>query len=266
MPDMKRINGWVDAINNYYAFALLVYTVALFAASYSNVFVLVFILATPVVAVWGGYLTKSYFDRRTLRHGFRIETDVMSYEIGANRRYKLHYDTKLKAGRDNLMVYPISYQWTGSGDESIPKIKGKGLQLMAPVTGGRKPAAYGTSSSSTDGDWRFWFIALNPPVHKGDIVDINYTQEFFDKRGEANPCLYYFARIPMKRLTLNVMFAKGATPSEVTCSYIKPSRPDRPFETTGVEYDRAKHWATWVIENPKVGYCYRINWKNEKKS
>jgi hypothetical protein len=65
----------------------------------------------------------------------------------------------------------------------------------------------------------------------------------------------------MQRLELNVKFNKKTLPNKVTSSIIKPSNPERPFAKTGVEYSRDKQWATWVIDNPKRGYCYRIHWE-----
>lgn len=261
MPNMKKINDWIGAINNYYAFALLMYGAALYISSQSQMFVIVFMIATPVIAGWGGYLLKSFIDRRTLRHGFKVRSELMEYQIKPNRRYTLRYNTKLEARVDHSMVYSYSYQWTGDGDEAIPKVQGKGLQLMSPISASRKLAAYRISSDSTTGDWRYWFIAINPPVHRNDVIEINYIQDFYDKKNRARPYLYYFIRIPLDRLTLSVSFPKGDAPKRVSCSYIKPSSPNRPYETTGVEYDTTKNWATWTIDNPKLGYCYRIHWE-----
>ena len=204
--------------------------------------------------------------RRNQRHGFRIISDVMSYEINGNHKYTLRYATTIKAANDHLMVYPIGYRWTGSGVEAIPKLNGKGQQLLTPLQPRHKGSAikiapYEAPTVSTEGDWHYWFIALNPPVHKGEVVEIKYTQEFQDKKGMARPYLYYFVRTPMKQLELNVKFPANALPTSISSSYIKPSDPNRPYLKPGVEYDPDKQWATWVIERPKKGYCYRIHWQ-----
>lgn len=261
---MKKVNQWIDTINNYYAFALLVYTAALFVAGYTNLFFAVFITATPVIAGWSGYLLKGYIDKRNLLHGFRVESNIITYEVNQSHRYILHYDMKLKAGRDHRMMYPITYQWSGSGEESIPKLKSKHMRLMVPYQTSRKSPATGLSLGS-DSNWKYWFIALDPPAHKDDSVSIDYSQDFYDKKGKALPQLYYVVRVPMKRLVLNVSFAKGLEPRRVACSYTKPSRFDRQYESTGVEYDRTRRWATWTINNPKVGYHYKISWDFSKK-
>lgn len=266
MPNMKKINDWINAINNYYAFALLLYGAALYVSSLSHAFVIVFMIATPVIAGWGGYLFKSFIDKRTLRHGFKVRSEQIEYQIQAGRRYALRYKTKLEAHADSLMVYSYSYQWTGEGDESMPKLRGKGMQLMSPLTATRKLVPYHIASGSTTGDWRYWFIAINPPTNKGDVIEIDYTQDFYDKKNEAKPYLYHFVRVPMERLTLSVSFSKNDTPTDVEGSFIKPSQPSRPYAASGVEYDPSRRWATWTIEHPKVGYCYRIHWKSDKKA
>ncbi|HEX6258661.1 MAG TPA: hypothetical protein VFZ48_04230, partial [Candidatus Saccharimonadales bacterium] len=200
------------------------------------------------------------------RHGFSIVSDNMSYEISPNNRSVLRFATKIKAGDNHLMVYPIGYQWTGSGEESVPKVTGKHQQLLTLTQKQRgrhtlKPVPYEATAVSTDGDWHYWFIALNPPVHKGDVIEIKYSQEFHDKKGQARPYLYYFVRTPMKQLELNVKFPTSMRPKLVSSSFIKPSEPSRPYPKAGVVYDPHKQWATWVIEKPKKGYCYRIHWQ-----
>lgn len=264
--ELKKVQKWIEAINTYYAFALLLYATALYLASHSHLFMWVLIIATPILAGWSGFLLKAYVDRIYNRHGFRILEDAVTYEIAYKHKYLLHFKTKLKGAADHLMSYPVSYQWTGSGQPAVPELTAKGQQLLALVhrradkNGLAKVAPY-VFTTSAQGDWHYWFIAFNPPVNKGDIVEIKYSQEFIDTKGIAKPCLYHFVRTPIKRLELNVKFSKNDLPVTVRGSYFKPSDPRRPYQSADVRYDPDKQWATWVIERPKKGYCYRIDWQ-----
>ncbi len=264
--EVKRLHKSIEAINTYYAFFIMLYAIALYIASNSHIFPWVFFLATPVLAGWTGYLLKSYLERRNERHGFKILSNVMTYEIGEDRTYKLRYSMKLKACRDHLMVFPIGHQWTGSGQESIPQLLNPGQSLLSMVdkyydeSDTAKLAPY-RLNTTTEKDWSYWFIAFNPPLHKGEMVDVKYIQTFTDKKGTAKPYLYYFVRTPMKRLELNVKFPATMKPVSVTAHYIRPSDSKRPFTGKGMHYDADKQWATWVIDNPKKGYCYRIEWQ-----
>lgn len=261
----KKLRKLIEAINSYYSFAVLLYAAALYAASHSRLFLWVLAGTTPLLAGWTGYLLNSYLQSRNYRQGFKIVSDVMTYEINSKHRSTLRYSTELKAGANHLVVYPIGYQWTGDGEESVPQITKPGQQLLATTERlDRKNTSANLApynlTGSTEGEWHYWFVAFNPPVHMGDTVHIRYQQEFNDKAGTSKPVLYYTVRVPMKRLELNVKFPAGALPKNVTCSFIKPSDPSRPRKSSGVKYDPDKQWATWVIDKPKKGYCYRIQW------
>lgn len=265
MQEFKKIHKWIEAINTYYAFAVLVYPVILFVANQIQLFIWIFAITTPLLAGWSGYLLKIYLDRRRLRHGFEIIADSMTYEIGQNHHYTLRYNTTAKARTTHLMTYPVGYQWSGSGEEAVPKLAGSGQELLGIVQKRKsyhlRPVPYQSSGTSTEGDWHYWFIAFNPPVHTGDEIQIKYSQEFYDKQGTAQPYLYYFVRTAMKRLELHVRFPQNANEKIVTSSYIKPSDPHRPYAMPGVVYDADRQWASWIIEKPKIGYCYRIHWQ-----
>lgn len=259
---LKKIRLWVEAINTYYAFALLLYGAGLFALRHSTIFILILVATLPVLAGWSGYLLRSYLDRRSQRHGFSVLSDSMSYEVRSRNKYTLRYVTRLKAATDHLMTYPVGYQWTGSGKHLAPRLNADKQYLLTAVrhtkNGEVRTVPY--KSTVAGGDWHYNFVAFNPPVHRGDIVTVQYKQDFYDTKHHAKPMLYYFARLPMKRLELSVKFLPNALPRKVTCSYIKPSDPSRPYEQKGFYYDQNHGWVIWTIAKPKRGYCYRITW------
>lgn len=113
----------------------------------------------------------------------------------------------------------------------------------------------------SQGEWHYWFVGLRPAAYAGDLITVKYSQDFFDKEHTAKPCLFYPVRRPMGRLELNVEFSTAPLPKNVTCSYIKLSDERRSYAGQGMQYDPEKKWATWVIEKPKKGYCYRIQWE-----
>jgi hypothetical protein len=267
MQDLTRkIMKWMETVNTAYTFALVVSGVVFFVVRQSHFAPWIGAAFVLCLAGWGGYLLNEYRVRRSVRYGFTLRDVTMTYEINGNNRYKLKYLTKIKAATSHLMMYPIAYQWTGNGGESIPKVMGAGQRLLAPVKGRvdkhyvAKVVPYIMKRTST-GAWHYWFIAFDPPVHQGDEVTLNYAQDFHDIKGEAEPYLYYFVPTSMKRLELNVKFPAHAKPQKVVSEYIKPSDPSRPYAKAGVEYNPDKLWATWVINNPKKGYCYRIHWQ-----
>lgn len=263
---LKKYQVLIEAFNAYYAIGLLLYGLGLYISSNTRMFLWIFFGASLIITGWTGFLLRSFLEHRNRRHGFRIMSDVMTYEIKPQHRYTLRYTTTLKAQTNHLMVYPVGYQWTGHGHEGVPIVTGDGHRLVAAVEPSKENigATHTTPHKITGhaaGDSHYWFIAFNPPLHNGEVVDIKYSQEFHDEDAYANPILYYFVKIPMKRLELNVKFSKPSMPKEVWCSYIKPSDPKRSYKTTGVRYDSEKQWATWVIEKPKKGYYYRIQWQ-----
>jgi hypothetical protein len=262
--DWKKVQKLVETINTYYAFALLMYVAALYVASHNQVFWWILLAATPIIAGWTGYLLHSFLQRRNQRYGFRVISDVMSYEMFSGRKYRLHYNTTIKADADHLFTYPFGYQWSGKGEESLPRLQHAGQKLMAVVDknvkGDTLSAAPYAENVTSEGEWRYWLVGLATPAYKGDIVQIKYVQDFADTKGTAKPYLYYCVRTPMKRLELNIKFAGDELPRSVTCGYSKPSDLRRTYPAKGVMYDPDKQWATWIIYNPKKGYCYRIQW------
>lgn len=262
----KKLVKWMEMVNTTYAFAVLIAAIAVFIARHSKLALWIAVCVGPILGAWGGYLIKAYIERRNYLFGFKLRKVTMSYEIGNNHRYKLHYAGTIQAITNHSMVYPIGYQWTGSGEESVPKLTSKGQYLLAPVQGkiGREKMAKVVPyivNRAANGDWRYWFIALNPPIDKGDEVTIKYSQEFNDKKGIAKPYLYYNARVPFDHLELNVKFPAGHRPNKIVGEYIKPSDPHRPFLQAELTYDPEKLWISWVVERPKKGYWYRIRWE-----
>jgi len=263
MNYINKIKEFTDAINSYYGFALVTYPLLLFIVAHTKLFLVIAFIASLVMAGWGGFLLHGFWYRSRFRHGFRVISDAITYEIGKNKHYTLRHDTSIQSGVDHVMVYPIGgYQWSGTGTEGIPELGSQDQQLLSLVKNSTaSPAPYIVSKVSTEGDWHYWFIAFDPPVNKGDLVRLHYALDFYDKQSTARPIFYYFVRTDMKKLVLNVKFSPKNLPKKVTCDFIKPSDPSKPFTNTGVLYEREKAWASWTIVNPKRGYCYRIHWQ-----
>lgn len=263
--DRKRIQKFIDAVNSYYSFALLLYAAVLYIAAHNAVFWWVLIALTPILSGWTGYLIHSYVALRGVRYGFRLLSDIMSYEVKLNDHYVLRYTTTLKAASNHLLSYPIGYQWSGATDGIVPEVITDGQKLLGVIEKYDKKTKTARVSSYQElvpskGEWRYWFVGLAQPAYRNDIVEIKYKQEFFDKRKIAKPCLYYVVNSPMRKLELNVKFS-GKQPRTVYCSYIKPSDPRHAYLGKGLQYDPEKQWATWKVTHPKKGYCYRIQWQ-----
>lgn len=263
--DWSKLHKLVEAVNTYYAFALLLYVAVLYVSKNSQLFLWIILALTPLITAWSGYLLKAYLNLRYERHGFKMISNVMTYEILGNDRYILRYSMSLKAIANHLISYPIGYQWTGDGSESLPKITGDGQQLIGvvkqydPETTTAKVGPY-QEVLPYEREWHYWLVGLNPPANYGDIVEIKYHQEFHDKKKVAKPSLYYMVKNPMKRLELSVKFSADKLPSSVN-GFTKRADSRVSRKASGVRYEPDKHWATWVIDKPKTGYTYHIEWK-----
>jgi len=259
-----KVQKLIEAINTYYAFVVLVYAAAVYVARHNHLFFWLAAAATPLLAGWTGYLLHSFVQRRYQRYGFRVLEDTMTYELIDRQRSRLRFAPKLRADADHLIVFPISYQWSGDGKESVPELLSQGQQLMGVIHGKADGTVQATPYEeivASEGRWKYWLIGLKKPAYKGDIVEVAYQQHFFDGKKHAKPELYYKVRTPMRFLELNVKFAADMLPDTVSGSYSKPSDPRHEYASEGVDYDPNKQWATWRIENPKRGYCYRIHWQ-----
>lgn len=266
MNYVNKLKELADAINSYYALALLIYPALLFVTSNTKLFVAVALVASPIMAGWGGYLLRSFVARNNRWYGFRVVSDVMTYEIDQHHKYSLRYATTVKADTNHLMVYPVGYQWTGKGTEDVPTVTTKGQQLLSIVKNNKvTPLPYKESSVSLEGDWHYWFIALNPPMHKGQVTTLRYKQNFHDKEQAAKPFLFYYVRTKMEKLELNVIFPASALPKKVVGTYTKLSDMSRPYTDASVVYDVDERKASWTILKPKKGYCYRLDWQHDHK-
>jgi hypothetical protein len=264
--DWSKLHKLVEAVNTYYAFAVLIYVAVLYVSGNSQIFLWVLFALTPVLAGWTGYLLRSYLSLRNQKHGFRLLSQAMTYEILPNHKYLLKFAISLQSEANRMMVFPVGYQWSGGGHGSIPRILTPGQQLIGVVkdydthTNTAHVTAH-TENVSSEDDWSYWFVGFNRAMYKGEKTEIKYVQEFVDKQHIAKPCLYYMVNSPMDKLVLNVNFNDGELPQNVTCSYFKLSDRRRSYPSQGMEYDPDKQWATWTIDKPKYGYCYRIDWK-----
>jgi hypothetical protein len=267
----KKAQNIANAINSYYAAAVIVYGVVIYVVNYiyshnyNHLHFLIWIpiIIAPFIGGWSGYLLKSYLDQRNQRYGFKTISDSTTYEIAADNKYILHSTLKLQAASNYVMMYPFTYKWSGKGTEGIPKVTGKGQTLLALQRRKNGKINYVPYEiSSTQGAWHTWFIAINPPIHKGDKITIEYSQELLDKKGSAQPNLWHVVNTPIDKLELKVQFPPHMTPTDYTSSYTKPSDQRRPYiVASGARYDVANRQIIWTIQKPKLGYYYSIDWK-----
>jgi hypothetical protein len=262
----KKLQKFIDVINSYYGFALLLYAGALYISGHNRIFLFIAIAAAPLLAGWSGYLLNGYFQRRNQHYGFGMKSDRMTLEIINKTHYILRFTTQVKAEADHLFTYPISYKWSGKGEEGIPKVSGKNQQLLGVINSRNEFSESAHVSPykevvSSEGEWHYWMVGINPVAYRGDEVTLEYEQSFNDKERVAKPYLGYFVRVPMKKLELNVKFPKGLMPTEVTGSYVKPSDPRHVLVMDKITYDKEKQWASLIIHKPKRGYYYRIDWR-----
>lgn len=262
----KKLQKIIDTINSYYAFAVLLYVGVLYISNHSRVFLFVAVGFTPLIAAWGGYLLHGYLDSRNQKHGFSLVSHNMTYEINGRNQYTLKVLSRVKAQASRMMAYPIGYQWSGSGQGALPILGNPRQKLMGTIEpkerlrGDMTFAPYKEAVSSED-DWSYWFVGFDHALYKGEEADIMYAQNFEDKKKQARPCLYYVVNTSLKKLEMHVKFADGRLPKSVTSSYsnLSDRRHAKPCE--GVIFEPELQYASWTIENPKFGRCYRIDWQ-----
>jgi len=263
MGIFKEPKEWADTFNSYYQVILALNAIGIAVAAWNrSTLVIAIAVLFGLLSAAIGFILRPIIEEQTQWYGFRIISNTMTYEIKNTNDFKLSYKTNLNPAQDHLMMYPIGHHWTGSGAESVPKLDSPDQQIMAPLVGKTltaKPKPYEATAISVAGDWRYWFVAFNPALHKGKPVTIEYSQNFHDTKKSAKPFMYYFVRRPMKKLTLVAKFPASKIPSEVIGSYIKTNDPNKADILDGVVYDKHKRCATLTIHRPKRGY-YRLDW------
>lgn len=266
MGILKESKEWADTLNSYSQAIIAINAAGIVIAAWNgSTLVIALALSLAVISAAAGFILRPIIEEQKQWYGFRIISNKMTYEIKNSNDSKLSYKLELDPAQDHLMMYPIGHNWTGTGAESTPKLLSPNQQIMAPIVhkGGKttpaKPKPYEANAISVAGNWRYWFVAFNPAVHKGKPVTIEYSQNFHDTKKSAKPFMYYFVRRPMQKLTLVAKFPAHHTPSEVTGSFIKADDPNKADILDNVVYDKHKRCATLTINRPKRGY-YRLDW------
>lgn len=264
--DWSKLNKLVEAVNTYYAFAVMMYVAVLYVSKNSQIFLWILFALTPVIAGWTGYLLKSYLESRNEKHGFRLLSNTMTYEVlGADKyRYTLHAVIQAEANR--MMVYPVGLQWSGEGIAHMPRLSDPDQYLIGTITKydrEKKLARVAPYKEvvSSESDWNYWFIGLQRALYKGETAEITYSQEFHDLKKKAKPYIYHMVNTSVKQLELSVRFPAEALPVKVTGSYFSLKDRRRIYTSADVQYSPDKQWASWVVKKPKFGYCYRIDWR-----
>lgn len=277
MADFKDIQVRSSRIADSVGRWFTVYTVTFIVYAYltkhykligkHHLFIFILVAAAIVFVGWTGYLLKGAIDRRLLYHGFRRLSINLSYRIEPDKnghsKYILEFVDKVRATSDHLMVYPVRHKWSGKGQELTPIVSGAGQQLVTVINKQGKIGPYIEKRNSRDGQWCYYFIAFNPPVHRSKkSFDVNYLQEFHDDKGSPEPYLSYTVlHYGLRELKLQVKVL--SKPKSVSTCHYKPHEPEKP---SGVKdgmhlYDAKDNWISWTIKYPRKGYEYSISWE-----
>jgi len=286
---LKNLADLINAVfgsNAIFNVVAAVYTVgtviaATFLEKYRENLLLMFVgFTAPLIAAWAVYRR---IDTRLetlacddgVYHGFRRLSRTISYEIKSDTASSLHYVDVAQATETGLIVYPM-YHWTAENESacSMPAAKSveidpeteeertstrKDQHVLGVIKDG-KVEPY-REQNERDKSWRCYFVALNPPVKKGDRLKIIYNQNFRCRKGKKfDKHLGFYAERKLETLTLRAK-PLGA-PSSITISDFGPLDRIRP--TTKCDawecYDQTTGWITWSVCNPENGHEYRINW------
>lgn len=229
-----------------------------------------------VLIGWTGYLLKSLKGRlNPLYYGFRLNSISVTCAISnTKKKYTGSHSFEITALEDDRVVFPTNwFRWLGKGKEDGPKVTGKGRHLLALVgtrkrDGSVKPMPYVRSEkdSPDGGKWHRYFIALNPPVQKGERININYSQVF---NGKMSPFVGVDIISNMGKLTLKAEFPTKFEPESITFERTKPKTILNSLKLTSNKPHKEdikrrpyyqNHCVELEIKNPKRGYQYRIVW------
>jgi hypothetical protein len=152
-----------------------------------------------------------------------------------------------------------AYVWTGSGIEKDPEII-SGLDGLGHAT----HKLHGPVIRS--GIKRLFIIDLGRDYHRGESVEVEFKQTLLDLESRMSPFLGQDTTTGCESLKLTVLIPSSFNANAWTRqSHI--STPEMAVAQTALEPDShpSKFADTdsfsWTIEEPRLGYNYRIIWK-----
>lgn len=166
---------------------------------------------------------------------------VFHYESREKVRYVRHY--KLRALKDNLLGFPDTYRWTGSGKCIIRS--GRSDQEIV--------------SEPSRNEWNGFVVKFYSPPKRGTEISCEVIWELDDVAGTAVPFISATINEPTRRLVLEVHLASGLDVTKVSCQHRSRSCARKAYDVSELALEEGR--GNWIVDNPRLLHHYEMNWK-----
>lgn len=159
---------------------------------------------------------------------------------------------KIRANRDDVILFRNSYLWTGKGASHLQTLNGHRVVAEGVVV---------------DSQRQYYRVLLERPLNRGDTAVIKIRQEFFDEDRKFQPVLAKNINEPVGKLTLRVIFPVELEPRQVVSRELVRSRSSesgwRTVHERNADLEKTGDASEVVYEasGPRVGRRYDISWE-----
>jgi hypothetical protein len=201
----------------------------------------------------GALLHRFVFRRKEVPLGYLWKKAKYTYRFGADdvRSQTQDLEVDIQSRRSNLTIFLNKFYWTGDSNGRKPEIEvtSPGQVLL-------------TDCSLVHDLWQFYYIHFKKPLQFGETTTVRVTQKMFDERGVFKPTLSKYVHEKMESLTLQVVFGKYMPPEESFLAVIRSSfMGDAQVLGYGeIEYEKSTKCVRYVINAPRKGRTYAIEW------
>lgn len=200
-----------------------------------------------------GYVCGQVVERRrTGSLGSRIVNYTIEYHFDDTdpRKQKHVVTIELLALLDGLGIYEGRYGWSGTGNDTGPRIVAGDARIIiappAPVTG-----------------WRRYYVIFDRPLRRGKKITFKFEHDLFDSSGTFVPFLAKSLdqRIDDK-LSLSLVFPRSLPPDGSIVACVRSANPASKavIQEDDLRYDARNKTVAFDFVKPKVGMRYSIEW------
>ena len=183
--------------------------------------------------------------------GYRWTDATYTYVIDPAdpHRHCQKTDVVIKAIRDGVRTFSNQYRWSGSGEESDPKVTSIGHALAGEIE--RSMA------------WRRYDVRLDPHLRRGETTTVSLVQHLYDADERFELFLAKTVHEPTERLTLRVELPVRLTPERAwSVEQVSAGPRARILGRDEISPLREGDLAVleWRITRPVQGRSYQLRW------
>jgi hypothetical protein len=194
-----------------------------------------------------------------IRRSSSVESQLGYRWVDATYTYSIHpsdphrhcqtTDVVIRAIRDGVRTFTNVYRWSGSGEETPPKVTSYGHSLAGEIE--RSMA------------WRRYDVRLDPPLRRGEMTTISLVQNFHDTDERFELFLAKSVHEPTGRLTLRVKLPVRLIPERAwIVEQVSLGPRARVLQRDVLSPKREGDLAIleWRIARPVLGRSYQLRW------